>query len=44
MNKLHSGFPFQVLANREGEVIRKGNDLRLHFPVTKSLIAELLKK
>lgn len=39
----NSGFPFQIIVNKEGKVIRKGNDLRLTMPATKSLIGALLK-
>lgn len=40
----NSALPFQILVNKEGEVVRKGNDLRLYLPSTKNLIKELLEK
>ena len=40
----NSALPFQIIVNKEGEVVRKGNDLRLYLPSTQNLIEELLKK
>ena len=39
----NSAIPFQIIVDKEGEVVRKGNDIRLSSPITKSLINELLK-
>lgn len=40
----NSALPFQILVNKKGEVVRKGNDLRLYLPSTNNLIEELLRK